>query len=624
MTVFKSSNISVEIKNGRVDIGDVGVKFYTQDINTTLLNIRVLKDEQFLNFNDEQYKPFINLFMGDGSVFLDQPVEISDAENGLLTYKLADKVKHAGWVKFKLILKKEDESLHAANFKLEILDSGLESEIGRVIDVDILMNAFERFALKYPEKIRGKAFTYEDFTEEQLALLKGPKGDDGPKGEPGEDGKSAYEVAVENGFKGSEKEFIESLKNEFEPKESVNTKSALPLEAVKNEIRGVIDENSVYIFNGKEWVKLSNINLNILTDIQKVFRYTKGTVGSEEAINTIIGYKDNAIADGIRGAHVQQGSKGNENIIGGDPSTIGTATPNKLDPTKNGAHYAFVGGYDNVNNALAGTLMGYHCYVSDLATHGAIYGGSYHKILDGDYAFMAGGTKNLIQNSEGGNYGYILAGNNNKYYGRFGGILSGMNNRIGTELSNKDYSGIYNSYASTIDGNYAAVLNGNNCKATKDYSFARGNQAVANNVGESVFSTGKFKTVGDSGQSSMHLLRQTTNHIETQLLLDDSGSAIITPVGVNTTLVVSGTVSAHRIDAEGFAGFSFTAVLGRATGSLQVLSSDIKTLYSSDPAYSVAIKTISSNSAYQILVQGVAGHTVNWTAKLDCVWSRNI
>lgn len=188
MTVFKSSNISVEIRNGKVDIGDVGIKFYTQDINTTLLNIRVLKDEQFLNFNDEQYKPFINLFMGDGSVFLDQPVEISDAENGLLTYKLADKVKHAGWVKFKLILKKEDESLHAANFKLEILDSGLESEIGRVIDVDILMNAFERFALKYPEKIRGKAFTYDDFTEEQLALLKGPKGDKGEVGAIGPQG----------------------------------------------------------------------------------------------------------------------------------------------------------------------------------------------------------------------------------------------------------------------------------------------------------------------------------------------------------------------------------------------------------------------------------------------------
>lgn len=34
----------------------------------------------------------------------------------------------------------------------------------------------------------GKAFTYEDFTEEQLSLLKGPKGDKGDPGENGQDG----------------------------------------------------------------------------------------------------------------------------------------------------------------------------------------------------------------------------------------------------------------------------------------------------------------------------------------------------------------------------------------------------------------------------------------------------
>ena len=35
---------------------------------------------------------------------------------------------------------------------------------------------------------RGDAFTYDDFTEEQLAALKGPKGDPGTPGEPGQKG----------------------------------------------------------------------------------------------------------------------------------------------------------------------------------------------------------------------------------------------------------------------------------------------------------------------------------------------------------------------------------------------------------------------------------------------------
>ena len=95
---------------------------------------------------------------------------------------------------------------------------------------------------------KGDPFTYDDFTKEQLDGLKGPKGDQGPagadgaKGETGEqgpkgdqgiigpqgpkgdqgekgadgiigvDGKSAYAIAVEGGFEGTEAEWLLSLK----------------------------------------------------------------------------------------------------------------------------------------------------------------------------------------------------------------------------------------------------------------------------------------------------------------------------------------------------------------------------------------------------------------------------
>lgn len=218
MTIFKSSNMTAVIKSGSSDIGDLGAKFYTQDINTTSFNIRVMKDDKFFNFNEEQYKPYINLFMGDGSIFLDEELEILEAENGLIAYNLKDKVKHAGWLKAKLILKKDSESIHVTDFRMEIIDSGLDKAVAKEIDVDILMKTFEDFAQRFPEKIRGKAFTYDDFTEEQLALLKGDKGDKGEKGakgdkgERGQEGKSAYEIAVANGFTGSESEWIAYLK----------------------------------------------------------------------------------------------------------------------------------------------------------------------------------------------------------------------------------------------------------------------------------------------------------------------------------------------------------------------------------------------------------------------------
>ena len=40
----------------------------------------------------------------------------------------------------------------------------------------------------------------------------GPQGDPGPKGDPGADGRSAYQIAVQNGFEGTEQEWLASLK----------------------------------------------------------------------------------------------------------------------------------------------------------------------------------------------------------------------------------------------------------------------------------------------------------------------------------------------------------------------------------------------------------------------------
>lgn len=77
---------------------------------------------------------------------------------------------------------------------------------------------------------KGDPFTYEDFTPEQLASLKGDKGDKGDNGIDGKDGadghtpvknidyfdgvngKSAYQIAVDNGFIGTEAEWLASLR----------------------------------------------------------------------------------------------------------------------------------------------------------------------------------------------------------------------------------------------------------------------------------------------------------------------------------------------------------------------------------------------------------------------------
>lgn len=71
-----------------------------------------------------------------------------------------------------------------------------------------------------PKGAKGDPFTYSDFTEAQLAALKGPKGDNGPKGDTGpkgetgpagSDGQSAYAAAQAGGYTGTQTNFYADL-----------------------------------------------------------------------------------------------------------------------------------------------------------------------------------------------------------------------------------------------------------------------------------------------------------------------------------------------------------------------------------------------------------------------------
>ena len=79
---------------------------------------------------------------------------------------------------------------------------------------------------------KGDPFTYSDFTAEQLAALKGDKGDKGDTGATGEsgaDGKSAYQIALDNGFVGSQSEWLASLKGDKGDKGEKGTDGKTPI-----------------------------------------------------------------------------------------------------------------------------------------------------------------------------------------------------------------------------------------------------------------------------------------------------------------------------------------------------------------------------------------------------------
>ena len=83
-----------------------------------------------------------------------------------------------------------------------------------------------------PQGKKGEPFRYEDFTEEQLAeLVKGI--------ESGVDGKSAYEIAVENGFKGSEKEWLKSLRG---PEGKTGASAYMAWKTIPGNEKGTVEE----------------------------------------------------------------------------------------------------------------------------------------------------------------------------------------------------------------------------------------------------------------------------------------------------------------------------------------------------------------------------------------------
>ena len=67
-----------------------------------------------------------------------------------------------------------------------------------------------------PKGEDGDDFTYEDFTPEQLASLKGEKGDRGPQGEPGEDGADGKDFTFDM-FTEEQLELLRGLKGETGP-----------------------------------------------------------------------------------------------------------------------------------------------------------------------------------------------------------------------------------------------------------------------------------------------------------------------------------------------------------------------------------------------------------------------
>ena len=195
MAIYKKGDIEVSINERGVDRGNVNANFYTEDKSTSAINIYVKWDKHPLNLNNVNMQLQLDLFHSDGSIFMNEPLNIIYAENGLVQYKISDNViKHVGKVQAKLFLKNETQSVHVADFSFNIKDSGVTDAVDKEITVNLVDDSVRRIIQENAIELLGDGFKddvsveLKNYVNDNAETFKGPKGDEGKQGQRGPQG----------------------------------------------------------------------------------------------------------------------------------------------------------------------------------------------------------------------------------------------------------------------------------------------------------------------------------------------------------------------------------------------------------------------------------------------------
>lgn len=203
MRIYKNKDITTNIDTEKMSINNSDTYFYTEDKGSAALRIFINHRKAAFNLDNTNLKPVLDLFHTDGSIWLDEPLEVIMSDKGLLQYNIPDNViAHAGLIKAKLFLRNAEQSVHVANFTFDIKDSGIEGAVEKEISVNLVENTIKKIINEQPEIYKGE---------------KGDKGDTGPQGKQGERGVKGEQG--EQGIKGDTgPQGIQGAKGEQGPK----------------------------------------------------------------------------------------------------------------------------------------------------------------------------------------------------------------------------------------------------------------------------------------------------------------------------------------------------------------------------------------------------------------------
>ncbi|MCS4487182.1 BppU family phage baseplate upper protein [Staphylococcus americanisciuri] len=196
--IYKNKDITANINEVGVNIGNINANFYNKDIETASIRIYVKWQNDAFDLSNNVFTPKLDLFCEDGSIFIDEPLKIILSEKGLIQYNVTKSVsRHVGNVKAKLYLVNEDESIHVVSFDFNINDSGGDDLVSKEISVNLVEDTVIRIlkdnkvsllGKKFEQKISDDAKAYINANASRFKGDKGDKGDRGLQGIQGERG----------------------------------------------------------------------------------------------------------------------------------------------------------------------------------------------------------------------------------------------------------------------------------------------------------------------------------------------------------------------------------------------------------------------------------------------------
>lgn len=193
--IYKNKDIKAEINEQGVDIGNIGANFYTKDLGTASIRISINWKGSVLDLSKTTLKPKLDLFCEDGSIFVNESVEIVSQVNGLIQYNISkDVIKHVGKVTGKLFLTDDANSIHVVTFHFNISDSGIDSVVTKEVSVTLVDDTVRRIIKENAIQLLGDDFEPKlksdvmEYLNDNVDTFRGVKGDAGPIGPQGEKG----------------------------------------------------------------------------------------------------------------------------------------------------------------------------------------------------------------------------------------------------------------------------------------------------------------------------------------------------------------------------------------------------------------------------------------------------